>query len=336
MRHAAAVFALLLALPAASADPSPDPIRAAVERGLRRIEQGAASYPKHRDCFSCHHQAMSITSLTSARRHGFVVEPAKIRQQVEFTLKTFEPKKAQMRKGQGIPGANTTAAYALYALEAGGHAPDETTAALVEYLLQTQRRGGSWPAVTKRPPTEGSTFTNNALALGALRAYGPAKDAKGADELRGRIDKAFNRGRDWLLANKPETTEDKVFRLRGLVSAGAAGSEITAARDVLLREQRTDGSWAQLSDRDGDAYGTGTVLMALRVAGVPTSDGAYQMGVKYLLATQKKDGSWIVETRSRPVQVFFDNGDPGGKSQFISFIATNWAVLALLETFPSA
>jgi N-acyl-D-amino-acid deacylase len=54
--------------------------------------------------------------------------------------------------------------------------------------------------------------------------------------------------------------------------------------------------------------------------------------VDYLLRTQCDDGSWLVETRSKPIQVFFDNGDPGGNSQFISFAATGWAVLALLET----
>jgi N-acyl-D-amino-acid deacylase len=63
---------------------------------------------------------------------------------------------------------------------------------------------------------------------------------------------------------------------------------------------------------------------------------SYQKGIKYLLDSQKEDGAWIVTTRSRPLQVFFDNGDPGGKSQFISFAATNWAVLALLETIPPA
>ena len=42
----------------------------------------------------------------------------------------------------------------------------------------------------------------------------------------------------------------------------------------------------------------------------------------------------IHQTGSRPVQVFFDNGDPGGKSQFISFLATGWATLALLESCP--
>src|SRR5262249_17481134 len=121
---------------------------------------------------------------------------------------------------------------------------------------------------------------------------------------------------------------------RGLVYAGAHKKEIAAARDQLLKEQRKDGSWAQLPALEGDAYATGAVLMALRQAGLAATDPAYQKGVKYLLATQQEDGAWIVKTRSRPVQTFFDNGDPGGKSQFISFASTNWAVLALLELYP--
>jgi N-acyl-D-amino-acid deacylase len=76
------------------------------------------------------------------------------------------------------------------------------------------------------------------------------------------------------------------------------------------------------------------VLTALYAAGLPSADPAYQRGVDYLLRTQKEDGSWIVQTRTRPLQIFFDNGDPGGKSQFISFAATGWSVLALLEVNP--
>jgi hypothetical protein len=70
------------------------------------------------------------------------------------------------------------------------------------------------------------------------------------------------------------------------------------------------------------------------MAGVRPDDAAYRRGVAYLVRTQRSDGAWIVETRSRPVQKFFDNGDPGGKSQFISFAATGWATLALLEAVP--
>jgi N-acyl-D-amino-acid deacylase len=311
-----------------------DPARTAIEKGLRRIEQGAASYVTKRQCFSCHHQALSILSLTSARRRGFQVDEAGMRRQIEFTLDSFKAKKARILKGQGIEGASTMAVYALFALEGASHPADETTASLVQYLLVRQRPNGAWPALAKRPPLEGSLFTNAALGLSVLRKYGPAGDAKGADDLRGKVEAAYSKGRQWLLENEPETTEDRVFHLRGLVSAAADRKTIAAARDRLLKEQRKDGSWAQLPSLEGDAYATGSVLMALRAAGVPASDPAYQRGVKYLLATQKDDGSWLVMTRSRPMQTFFDNGDPGGKSQFISFAATCWAVMGLLEQYP--
>jgi hypothetical protein len=145
---------------------------------------------------------------------------------------------------------------------------------------------------------------------------------------------ALAHAKEWLLKSKPDTTEDKVWRLRGLIYAEADKGQVAAARDLLLKEQNADGSWSQLAEMAGDPYATGTVLMALRHAGLATNHAAYQKGVKYLLATQKADGSWFVQTRAKPVQTFFDNGDPGGKSQFISFAATNWAVLALLETMP--
>ncbi|HEV3202897.1 MAG TPA: prenyltransferase/squalene oxidase repeat-containing protein [Gemmataceae bacterium] len=311
-----------------------DAIRAAIEKSLPRIEQGAANYIKNRQCFSCHHQAMAMLSLSSAQERGFTVESVKIKQQTEFTLDTFRPKKEQILKGAGVPGGNTMAAYALFALEAVGHAPDETTGLLVEYLLIRQKPDGSWPALAQRPPTEGSTFTNNALALRGLRQFGLAKDTAGGADRAARIEKAFQKGRAWLLQNQPANTEDKMFRLQGLVAARAEQQAIDDARQELLKEQREDGSWAQLPSLAGDAYATGGVLVALRSAGLKVTDSAYQKGIHFLLAKQNPDGSWIVETRSRPVQIFFDNGDPGGKSQFISFAATNWAILALLEAIP--
>ncbi len=325
---------LFLTASTARADTPTDAVRAAIDKGLRRLEQGAANYVKNRQCFSCHHQATTILALSSARKRGFDIEPARLQPQVDFTLKPFSAKREQVARGLSVPGGNTMSAYALFALEAAGHPADETTAALVEYLLVRQKPDGSWPAISQRPPTEGSPFTNAALALRALRHYGPAKETKDAEELRERVDRAFTRGREWLLKAQPAHTEDRAFRLRALVTAAADAEAIARARDALLKEQRDDGSWAQLADHDGDAYATGTVLTALHFAGLPANDKAYQTGVKYLLANQREDGAWLVESRSRPVQTFFDNGDPGGKSQFSSFFATGWAVIALLETIP--
>jgi N-acyl-D-amino-acid deacylase len=334
MNRITPLLLLLVVAATARAETPADPVKAAVTKGLRRLEQGAANYVKNRQCFSCHHQAVPILAFASARRRGFEIEPALLRQQVDFTTKTFQHKREQIAKGQGVPGGNTMSAYALFTLETAGHPADETTAALLEYLLVRQKPDGSWPAVTQRPPSEGSSFTNAALALRVLRHYGPAKDAEGAEELRTRVDKAITQGREWLRKAQPSHTEDKAFRLRALVTAEADAAEIAAARASLLKEQHDDGSWAQLPDRAGDAYATGTVLTALRFAGMPPREAAYQKGVQYLLATQREDGAWLIETRSRPVQIFFDNGDPGGKSQFASFLATGWAVIALLETFP--
>jgi squalene cyclase len=299
--------------------------KTAIEKGLRRLEEGAGNYVKRKACFSCHHQALTMHALYSARQRGFTTNEDRECEQIAFTLDTFKPKLDAVRKGTRVEGGNTMAAYALFALEGVDHKPDEVTDALIEYLLGRQKPDGSWPAIMPRPPTEGSSFTNTALTIRALKVYAPKGEARA---------RAIEKGRDWLVKNEPKDMEDRVFLLRGLVSAEADPRKIVAVSDGLMNAQNKDGSWSQIPNRAGDAYATGTVLMALRAAGMKPDDDVYKKGVRFLMETQKADGSWIVDTRSEPVQVFFDNGDPGGKSQFISFAATGWAVLALLETVP--
>src|SRR5271156_6782650 len=90
---------LVLACSAMARGETPaEPVKAAVERGLRRIEAGAASYIKNRQCFSCHHQAVAIHVLASARACGFDVEPAKLRHQIDFTLDTFKSKRERVAR----------------------------------------------------------------------------------------------------------------------------------------------------------------------------------------------------------------------------------------------
>jgi N-acyl-D-amino-acid deacylase len=336
MRPHAAVLIAALPISTARADDAPAiSVKGSVEKALKRIEQGMINYPKQRQCFSCHHQAMALMSMSAARTRGFEVSEDLLTKVVDFSLRSFR-NKTIIARGQGVGGDSFSIVYALHALAAVDRAPDDTTAAMVEYLLVKQRKDGAWPipAFGDRPPTMGSLFTSTGLAMFALKKYGPARDGPDGEKGQQRIDTAIARGRDWLLAGKPASTEDKVFHLWGLVDAGAAAGPIDAARVALRKEQRSDGSWAQLPQMSGDAYATATVLVALRRAGLETKDETYTRGVRYLLETQKDDGAWIVPTRTRPLQIFFDNGDPGGKSQFISYAATGWAVLALLETVP--
>jgi squalene cyclase len=314
----------------ALAETHPKSQREAIEKGLKRVEAGAAHYLEMRKCFSCHHQALPILNMAIAPKRGFAVEPAILKKQVDRTVAYFHPQAVEIGKGLWMPGGSPMAAYALVALGESGYPADELTSSLVGYLVHHQEKEGCWQAVAQRPPSEGSRFAATALALRSLQAYRPVGNDKESRELRYRADAAIVKAKEWLLTAKPETTEDKAFALHGLVWSAADRKRIDEARDVLLREQRADGSWGQLSGMAGDAYATGTVLTALHAAGLRTDDPANLSGIQYLLSTQQDDGSWIVTTRAKPVQVFFDNGDAGGKSQFISFTATNWAVLALL------
>jgi N-acyl-D-amino-acid deacylase len=101
----------------------------------------------------------------------------------------------------------------------------------------------------------------------------------------------------------------------------------------LIAAQRPDGGWAQKDDMTSDAYATGTVLASLVQTGhVAPANAVYQRGLQFLLKSQKADGSWLVESRSKPFQEYFETGFPHGVNQFVSTSATAWATIALIES----
>jgi hypothetical protein len=98
-----------------------------------------------------------------------------------------------------------------------------------------------------------------------------------------------------------------------------------------LKSQRADGGWSQLDKMDSDAYATGSVLTTLHQAGgVPVHEPAYKRGVRFLLDSQKPDGSWHIRSRSKPFQLYFESGFPHGKDQWISIAGSSWATMALV------
>jgi hypothetical protein len=311
-------------------EPAPPParIRAAIERSLPLLQKGAAGYADQRQCFSCHNQALPLLALTAARARGFAVDDKEVRRQLRFTADSLANNRAGYRKGRGQGGQADTAGYALLALDAGGWKADDTTSAVVEYLLQRDSEVGHWRAVSRRPPSENSHFTTTYLAVRALRKYGTADQHK-------RVAARLGRALRWLRAAPAHDTEDRVFRLRALQRAGAADGEVRAAARELIRTQRGDGGWAQTAELASDAYATGSALAALHEAGgLPVGDPVYRRGARFLLATQLADGSWKVRSRSRPFQKYLETGFPHGKDQFISCAATGWATLALVLACP--
>jgi squalene cyclase len=305
-----------------------DEIRVAVAKAIPLLEKGAAGHREHRTCFACHNQGLPILALTTAKLRGFEVSDAELKQNTEFIVESLGKNRAGYLEGEGQVGQADTAGYALWALEQLGHKPDETSAAVVEYLLQYQKESDYWRTTVARPPLEVGPFTTTYLAIRGLRHWG----TNGQKE---RIDARIAQVRGWLLNAPAESTEDRVFRLWSLKLADAKEEDVQTATNDIVNTQLEDGGWEQLEGMNADAYATGSALVALHEAGgMATSDAVYQRGLRFLLQTQQEDGTWHVKTRSRPFQAYFETGFPYGRDQFISAAASGWATTALALACP--
>jgi squalene cyclase len=308
--------------------PKPEAIRAAVEKGLPLILKSTSAYPESRDCFSCHHQAVPVLALTTAKGRGFKVADEDIRGPVELTEADLRDALESYKKGNGQGGGVTRAGYALFTLELGGKGRDEVTGAVADYLLKRDESRGRWRSSSDRPPSEASEFTATYLALRALAKYGESSQKE-------KIDARVGKAREWLETAKAKDTEDRVFRLLALRAASAPEASIKKAADDLLATRRDDGGWSQLDGGKSDAYATGSALVALHLAGgLATDSPAYGAGLAFLIRDQRGDGSWFVASRSKPFQPYFESGFPYGKDQFISMAASSWALTALALVCP--
>jgi hypothetical protein len=152
----------------------------------------------------------------------------------------------------------------------------------------------------------------------------------GAMGRKAEIDQRVARTRSYLLEARPLTTDDAALQVAGLHWAGAPADKVRSLAQGLITLQRQDGGWGPNRNLPSDAYATGEALWALKESGVlAASDLVYQHGVKYLLSTQWKDGSWYVRSRSPKFQPYFQSGFPFDHDQWISSAATAWAVIAL-------
>ena len=310
--------------------PTPANVRAATERAVPLLLKAADGHIHKQTCFACHNQALPMLAFHAARGRGFTIRDDDLKAQTDFIADFLKRNREKFLKGQGTGGQADTAGYALFTLDLGGYRPDDVTAAVAAYLLQHQADKDHWRVVSNRPPSEASNFTTNYLALRGLRVFG-TKEQKDA------IAKRTEAVRGWLVKATVKDTEDRVFRLLALKEAGASSDTVREAADALRKTQRADGSWAQLDDKPGDAYATGSALVALHQAGgLATTDPAYVRGVWFLLRAQATDGSWFVKSRSKPFQPYYESGFPYEKDQFISATASGWAAAALALASPPA
>ncbi|MEE3370381.1 MAG: prenyltransferase/squalene oxidase repeat-containing protein [Planctomycetota bacterium] len=326
------LICVLLTTPIATAtepgDPAKEEIQTAIRLAIPRLQEGAAGSAKKRQCFTCHNQAMPVLALATAQRKGFMTDHNLLKGQVQHTVAHLRRGQQRYLEGRGQGGQVITAGYALWALQAGGYAPDTLTTAVTGYLLQYQKDASHWSHPGSRPPSTGSDFTTTYVALRGLSDFG-------SDAQRQSINDRQKVVLQWLATTPAKDTEDRVFALRMLNLLDADQSDTTRHRSKLLELQQTDGGWAQTEQLNSDAYATGSVLAALLETGnLDPNHKAVQRGIAYLIKQQNADGSWHTITRAEPFQTYYESGFPHGKDQFISIAASSWATLALLLTLP--
>lgn len=308
---------------------SVEEIRVSVSRSVSLLEKASAGTAEKRVCFTCHGQALPVLTLVEAERHGFSIDQENLERQVQHTHAHLKRARNAYAKGKGQGGGVDTAGYALWTLEDGGHESDDVTAAVAEYLLQIQKSDGLWKCSSDRPPSESSDFTTTYLALRGLSAFAIESQAERSIE-------SVAKASAWLTHTQPRDTEDVVFGLLSADYADLPGEYRESMLANLLERQQPDGGWAQKTEMDSDAYATGTAMYGLHRAGVSQDDREWKRGIRYLLDTQNEDGSWHVQTRSKPFQKYFETGFPHGTDQFVSTNATAWATLAMLFTMPES
>jgi ankyrin repeat protein len=308
---------------------------AAVARALPILQRSAASFVSQRACVSCHHNSLAVLTLRMARQRGFAID-AKTLDAVES--RTFRELRNANAFDDALQVANLSdptpnASYLLMAARAAGIRPDLTMGVYARRIARWQREDGHWITSDFRPPHSSSVFTATATAIRVVQSYLPPESSA---ERAG----AVRRAREWLIKTKPRSTEDAAFRLMGLVWADASPEETGAAGRDLIERQRSDGGWPQLPRYDSDAYSTGEALYALNQAGVPVSAPAWQKGLKFLVSTQARDGTWRVRTRMiSPAEVspeYFTTGFPYGKDEFLSYAGSCWATMALMSALPES
>ncbi|HLQ45479.1 MAG TPA: prenyltransferase/squalene oxidase repeat-containing protein, partial [Planctomycetaceae bacterium] len=284
----------------------------------------------HRDCFACHHQTVPLAAMREARRMGLKVDEELFDDTVKFVRRYFEGRLDELEQGRGIPGRAFMVGYGAWAFELSEvNMPHDLRRAMAQYVIWRQEPDGHWTPAAIRPPAEQSEVTNTVLAMRVLRPVGNGTPFDLDPEWSVTADQAERRARRWLTAAPTKLQEDVVFRLWGLSWFGDESQSRDGVVRKIVERQQPDGGWAAEEGLKSEAYSTGITLFALLDTGESPTSLPIARGLEYLARTQQADGSWFVATRAKPVQAFFDNGDPHGKNQFISISATGWSVAAI-------
>jgi ankyrin repeat protein len=311
----------LAATAAPAASPASISARDAVLRSLPLQRTASSRVMTDGGCSACHAQPLTALAIDTARGRGWTNLSSDVeRAQVPTTLNAGVTQLAQFSEAGGVPDSLLYATVVM----ASQHAPaTRATDTFVRYLAAKQRTAGNWRGIgATRAPMQDGDFSRTAMSVRTLIYFAtPAR----RDEYQKRAARAAN----WLAAQTPVTTEDRVMQLLGLHWAGAHASTSDKRLRELLQLQRADGGWAQTPHLASDAYATGQVLYTLGELGRTGLESEMRRASAFLARTQRDDGTWYVKSRAMKIQPYFESGFPYGHDQWISQAATAWATIGL-------
>jgi ankyrin repeat protein len=311
---------------------APRPARQAIELALGRLLPASRVFTDRTRCSSCHNETIPGIAVALARQRGLTVDDGLASHARSVTMDVWRARRESILIGESSPttGVPQSAPFGLLEMAEAGRPATLESDVVVTGWARRQQPNGSWDGGEAiRPPLNGSSVVQTALAIRALGTFAPPG-------LRAEMTRRVAHARTYLESATAADTQEQAFKLLGLIWAGAGKRTIDRERAALLRLQRPDGGWAQMPTLGPDAYATGQALYALHAARMPGTSQPYRGGATYLLRTQLEDGTWFVPTRAFGVQPYFETGFPHGASQFISATGTAWAAIALAYTLESS
>lgn len=318
-------FAPALASPPAE---PPRDVQTGILNGMSYLESEGLAWKGERKCASCHHVMMLVWTQRAAQRRGIKVDEAGLKEATERLLAGDNRANILANPDKPLPGNEQFATLGpLYATLVFRENrvppppdPDKTLPRWTAYLRSKQQPGGFWLPHTGRPPF--SLNDEESMTLAVLYGVGP--DAEGDAEAK----RTQTQARQWLAANFKGTTP------HALCWSILAGYEEKSATTQLLERQNTDGGWSQTKELPSDAYTTGQALYAMLSRRTVGMDHPAAVKARdFLLKTQTPDGSWAMTSRPR---VDRPEEGPAKNLEPITYFATGWAVLGLLEYLPPA
>ena len=288
LRNYAPLFAAVLALRAGPVVQSGEVRRAAI-RSLALLNGVNQTWLERGYCYTCHNDGLFNKLHAVARQHGLPVDEQLALRSARRTYSwTGNPDEAI--QGFYFVDPALVDGHELVALHDAGYPAALPLEAYARRLAHLQTPAGNWISSDRRPPQSNSAWSATQVALEGIRDYLP-------DSLAEEKKAIFRSAQKWLTGAKTESTEDRADKTFSLAAIEAPPNVIQQSVDDLLKEQQPDGGWSQIANRTSDAYATGHVLAALQAAGLSPAHPAYLRGLRFLIDTQKPDGSWYVRTR---------------------------------------